>query len=536
MDRIGLLILLIAALQVAGCAGQQQAGQSPPPDVAPGGNSLQLAELLPPLPDPRAASIVFVTEIHGRDTTSRSLNAVDDGTALQLASATDAMAFGIYRFKPYEKQIMSLQVMMTIPDGDAAYVALGDYSGGRWQIEGPFSGDQVLALDNTRHKSQAGYTFVAVIAAGGDQATVQKLVLTANSDWKLLNVDGIGFGSGFPSLAVVDGCPAISYCEETSMEEANGLKYVRAEDAQGLSWGTPQKLRDGLGYLDFSYTSLAVVSGNPAISFCEAEVFTDLKDGALAYIRASDTVGDAWGAAQYLDPYPDTGVILGRYSSLAVIEGVPAIGYCSSSGWVKYIHASDALGLAWNPPETVAKGQFSSLAAGSDGLAVICFYDDFSNDLRIAGADLDGVWNPPTLVDDCLDAVGSYCSMARVSYDLGISYYNETQCDLKYAWYNPQAEQWDIATLDSAGDVGSHTSLAVINGRPAVSYYDATNCALKYVQALDSKGAAWGVPETVDATWPGVGSYSSLTAVDDKPAISYGDELGYLKYAIRLEP
>ncbi len=66
------------------------------------------------------------------------------------------------------------------------------------------------------------------------------------------------------SLAVVNGNPAISYYAAFN----SNLKYVRALDASGTSWGAPQAL-DSTGFVG-QYTSLTEVNGNPAISYYDS--------------------------------------------------------------------------------------------------------------------------------------------------------------------------------------------------------------------------------------------------------------------------
>lgn len=63
------------------------------------------------------------------------------------------------------------------------------------------------------------------------------------------------------SLAVVDGNPAISYFDNSNFD----LKYVRATNADGSIWETPRIL-DAAGIVG-QYTSLFIVDGQPAISY-----------------------------------------------------------------------------------------------------------------------------------------------------------------------------------------------------------------------------------------------------------------------------
>jgi C1A family cysteine protease len=83
----------------------------------------------------------------------------------------------------------------------------------------------------------------------------------------------------YNSLAVVGGNPAISY------SSSSALKYVSAKDAGGIAWNAPVVVDDaGSGQTGLD-TSLAVIDGNPAISYW------DYTDNKLRYVRATAASG-----------------------------------------------------------------------------------------------------------------------------------------------------------------------------------------------------------------------------------------------------
>jgi hypothetical protein len=152
----------------------------------------------------------------------------------------------------------------------------------------------------------------------GNLMFARNSAVDGSGTWTLSILDSIGQVGQYASLAVVNGNPAISYYDVTNLD----LKYVRATDASGTSWGTPVTL-DSIGTVGL-YTSLAVVNGNPAISYY------DSTNRDLKYVRAATAsgtlVGD-WGTPVSLD----TAISSGEYTSLAVVNGNPAISYYDST-------------------------------------------------------------------------------------------------------------------------------------------------------------------------------------------------------------
>jgi hypothetical protein len=134
-------------------------------------------------------------------------------------------------------------------------------------------------------------------------------------------------------LQVIDGNPAIAHFDNTTFD----LRYIRAADANGTTWGSPQIL-DSIGTVG-QYPSLQVVSGFPAISYF------DFDNGDLKYIRALDSIGTNWASGFSLD---GAGTV-GQDSSMQIVNGNPAVAY---HGSLKFIRASEPTFITLKSLET----------------------------------------------------------------------------------------------------------------------------------------------------------------------------------------
>jgi hypothetical protein len=389
-------------------------------------------------------------------------------------------------------------------------------------------------------------------------------------------VDVTGDVGQHTSLAIINGNPAISYYDVTN----TNLKYVRANDASGYVWGTPFTVQSNstVGL----YTSLAEVNGNPAIAY---STFNESR-----YIRATDANGTAWGqyeevaysgshnCLKVIDGNPaitlamvssslsaqlvynrsmdingtdwsnpiiiDQQGDVGRFSSLTVINGNPAISYYDgASQKLKYTRSQDVSGNVWPQSSILAElyyasGQYTSLqnVNGSPGIS---YYDNANKDLKfIRASDSSGIafWNIHLASD--VPGESEFTSMKLINNNPAVSFYDKALKELKYVRAaNSIGASWNEPVVaDTTTGSGEYNSLASVNGNPAISYYDDTNRDLKYVRAVDSDGATWGTPVTLDASGT-VGMYTSLQVVNGNPAISYykSSSVGSLKYIRALD-
>ncbi len=115
--------------------------------------------------------------------------------------------------------------------------------------------------------------------------------------------------------------------------------FFHASFVIGQTWGAPVNMEtiNGTGGMTGSHPSLEIANGNPAIAY------HNYTHHNLMYMRANDASGSTWGSPQLID---ETGFV-GFYLSFAIINGKPAISYFDwDNGDLKYVRANDASGIA----------------------------------------------------------------------------------------------------------------------------------------------------------------------------------------------
>jgi len=422
------------------------------------------------------------------------------------------------------------------------------------------------------------------------------------SPWSIQTVDSGGKVGQYSSVALdASGNPAISYYDQTYGD----LKYaswdgttwiITTVDASKRSsggwsfWGWGNKWDHDAEYQKWyhgtekvgEHSSLAFDSnGRPRISYYD-ELKGDLKyaawDGSQWIITTVDGNNYKKGTQRGCNwdgdhgRYQTSSVDVGEYSSLALDNSDnPRISYYDkTNGDLKYAswdgtkwvittvdaskredtrqssfwgwgndHDSDYMNYYHG---TGKVGEYSSLALDSTGKPRISYYDETNRDLKYASWDgtkwvittVDGTnykkgtqkgcnwdWNHNRAASSFIK-VGEYSSLALDSSgNPRISYYDETNKDLKYASWD--GSRWVISTVDSAGRVGEYSSLELdAAGSARISYYDATRGNLKFA-AWNSSSSTWGT-ETVDSSKK-VGTFTSLVLdLLGNPSISYYDQ------------
>lgn len=337
------------------------------------------------------------------------------------------------------------------------------------------------------------------------------------SQWTLTTPDdGAGWGDvgENASMAIVNGNPAITYHD--TMKDR--IRYVRATDASGTAWNTPLEIaNNGGGSPVYRTTPLVVVNGNPAIAY-----YDDNSDDLL-YLRANDPDGTSWGSPVTVDPVSG-GVGTGRHACMIIVAGRPAIAYQNGSERLTYVRANDANGTSWGTRQILTPSELVrhiSLAI-INGMPAICYQESISDDIAyIISADAIGTtWSSPIILD-ALGFNSVYCDLLEVNGYPAVAYGEDTQEQLKFIRaLDSTGTSWGSALiLDTSFVFMRHISFGIIDGFPAITY--SKDGVPTFIRATNADGSAWGGPLTLG---PGSALSCSLQIVNGNPAMAYHDD------------
>lgn len=314
-------------------------------------------------------------------------------------------------------------------------------------------------------------------------------------------------------------------------DTTNGaVQFIRASDQWGISWNSPRPID---ATTSAGHISLSVVNGMPAVGY-----LTSSFNGELKYVMGELSDGNAWGSPVSIGSFSD----LSLGVSLREVDGRPAMSFQGGS-YLKFVRANDANGTSWGSPVTVdstwLSGAFNSMALVG-GKPSVAYY---MAGLRFVQADdAQGIsWGDFVAADDG-ESKGNYASLMAVLGGFpAVSYYEETSSDppqgrlMFVRASDREGANWGSPTVvddGAGGEVGSGTSMAYIGGRPAIAYMDWTHRSLLFVRALDARGDSWGGPVLVDGSGH-LGVTVTLIEASGLPAICYADTYGFdIKYAV----
>lgn len=287
-----------------------------------------------------------------------------------------------------------------------------------------------------------------------------RALTTNGSTWGapvVAHVGGANLVGKYPSLAVVNGRPAVAYYDDTN----DDLKYVRANDVNGTSWAAAITVTSA-GNVG-QYAQLKVVNGAPAIAYFDATT------NSVRFVRAVDADGAGWGTPISVEQGAPTNVV-GEYCSLEIVNGNPAVAYRARTADVlRYCRAADVNGATWNAPVDI-------------------------NTSRRAGEEVS------------LAVVSGRPAVAFLTYGAQVNFERAGDAD-GTSWNFSQ----DVIGGVRDGIVPSGISLRVVAGLPRIAYWDGQSGYIFYTETAFAAGGGWKLPARIFGnTGTGGGSVALL--------------------------
>lgn len=503
-----LLIVLTLGLLWSCSAGDQDLnltqGSSYLPAAEPALLNSATATGLPELPAGRVPTALTETSRNGAESFARSSSALPADPVLQLNSAPDSLAWGIWEL-PALDELRYLDVQLALPAGQQAWLALADYSTQRWELFGPVVSGRVLDLDPARHASPGGNLYAAVLAYDGAAVTVQQLGLIAfhnNAAPSALLESDVSAGTA-PLLVSFDASGSTD-------PDNNIVRYLWDFDGDGVFDGSsslPQVQHTYSAGGSFSASVTAEDSDGEQDASAALSISVNNPPQALLEIPAAEVDQNSGLSLQGGNSTDSDGSIL------------------------KYEWDSDGNGSFETNSGSSKSINITAVRAGRLTLKLRVTDDDGGVDVALAQLYVRG-FNQANV--DEQEFAGIHTQVLAVNGRPAACYEAGPNASL---WFcrasDAEGQSWGTPVeLDPGMNTGEYNSMIIVAGRPAISYWDQGTGAMKYIRASDANGAAWPAPKILEQGQQNelTGAYSSLCVVNGRPAIAYHNHFGENHY------
>ena len=313
-------------------------------------------------------------------------------------------------------------------NGDLKYAW---YDGTNWQITTVDSAGNVgkytsLALDSADRPHISYYD-----QTNGDL----KYAWYDGTNWQITTVDSAGTVGRYTSLALDSADrPHISYHDSTNYD----LKYAWYD---GTAW---HATRIDAVYPGYGGTRLGSL------------VLDELDQPHVGYVNSSEDACYAFLPLSNLSPVADAGpdqlVVDKDGSGNEDVKLYGGLSYDRDGSIVQYSWRAGGVEVATGVSPTL------TLPVGSHTFTLVVTDNDgaTAQDAVVVTVVSSSEWAVET-VDEIEVGVGIGVAISAAGRP-HISYYDQTNGDLKYAWYD--GTNWQITTVDSAGNVGKYTSVS----------------------------------------------------------------------------
>ena len=513
---------------------------SPSASIAAGGSSAFTIRFQPTSSGAKTATVTIANNTEDAPTFSFGLTATATPTPVpaMAVSQTGAITYNSTFNFPATIRTYTTDRIFTITNNGTAPLTVGSVTVPAGYSLAAAPEPSVAAGGGTttftiRFAPAAVATYSGTVTISSNDPTYPSFVFTASgqgTEWHgLATVASANDVGRYTSIGVSGAYAYIAYQDTT-----NGDLKVSRSTNSALTWPntyTPDATGAGQN------TSLVIVGSDVYVAYCEAPVML------LIPSVVKGTGGTSWGGPVQVDTNGGIDISLTHdgstfylaYATPSAVHvnqsangttwssldfdmysaaGIGQVAAASNNGrfWVARPLSSPTYlaidsGYYWNLPNvwmygtadnpTNAVGEYVSAAAYGSDYVYLAYYDASNSALKFNNVSRGGsdptyltIGTPKTL--DSIGTVGKYTSIACSAdgVTIYISYYDETNGDLKLAKSTNSGSTFVISTVDSTGNVGQYASIAVDGSNVYISYYDVTNGDLKIAKSLDG-GANW---------------------------------------------
>jgi putative cofactor-binding repeat protein len=297
---------------------------------------------------------------------------------------------------------------------------------------------------------------------------------------QIRTVDSTADVGRYASLSVDGNTICITYEDATNRD----LKFAKSMDG-GTTWPVSDiRTIDSTGSVGQN-SSVAVEGSTVYVSYA------DNSANNLKFAKSTD-LGASWPATSMRSV--DIAGDVGTQTSIAVNGSDVYISYFEGGfvRAVKFAKSTDG-GFSWSPENihTVdSEGIIGDPVLSIDGNTIYLAYSSGGFLKFTKSTDGGNTWPVENIRTVGSSADVGYKSMAVQGNKVYISYQDSSSYDLEFIWSTDGGDTWSVAnlrTVDSIGTVGEHNSISVDGSTICISYYDNTNDDLKLAKSND-----WG--------------------------------------------
>lgn len=411
--------------------------------------------------------------------------------------------------------------------------------------EWDFDGDGTWDLQNTLYDSAfadfsypAGGRMNLTLRVTDDNGATDTTSFPIDVEgWEKILIDDRDGAGTDPSLALIDGNPAIAYGDT-----GGNINYVRATDSTGDTWGGALALSN---VFSASEITMMEVDGGPGIAYRRTQV----GDNGIHYAWSPVPSGAGWNRETISTGAND------HSPSLQVVGGYPAIAYVWDSAapdlpyTLSYIRSSEVSGTGSGSWDSFPSLIFTANYMVLDKQSLVLTQDKPSIFFLDNDDELSQFWKVRYVIADDVAATGwgfpaplyngdpthpaHYLAVTTIVERGNIAWRADDPgvCSFRRC-SNLDGTGWlsifEIPDGLSNDTRGFFLDIANVAGFPAICHYDKANKTLRYANSLNVDGSLWDASVVANVGEWDTGLtdnnfYVSLAANAGKPMMAYYD-------------